>query len=161
MRLIRFFAVSVLISLVLVLPAAAAHTVSSTALIENAAKYDGKQVTYQGEAVGDVLRRGQHAWISLSDGSNAISVYLPRSQAEKLRHLGGYQSTGDTVILTGTFHRACAIHGGDLDIHASDIKIVKRGHAQKDPLSAKLAVTAGGFSVCALAAVIFTFRKRV
>lgn len=161
MRLIRFFAVSVLISLALLLPAAAAHTVSSTELIENAAKYDGQRVTYCGEAVGDILRRGSHAWVNLSDGANSIGVYLPYSQVRKIQHLGKYRVTGDTVILTGTFHRACAEHGGDLDIHASDIRIVKPGNFQKDPLTAKLAIAAGSLSVCALAAVIFTFRRRV
>ncbi|HYG56564.1 MAG TPA: hypothetical protein VD902_00650, partial [Symbiobacteriaceae bacterium] len=43
---------------------AAGVTVSD--LVEQAKAYDGKQVTLQGEVIGDVMRRGEYGWINIT-----------------------------------------------------------------------------------------------
>ncbi|MDI6605929.1 MAG: hypothetical protein QME65_02145, partial [Candidatus Omnitrophota bacterium] len=42
-----------------------AQPVSSTELIENAQAYDGKRVAYAGEVIGDIMRRGNFAWLNV------------------------------------------------------------------------------------------------
>ncbi|MEA4920679.1 MAG: hypothetical protein VB078_07155 [Clostridiaceae bacterium] len=154
----------VLLLLLLFLPFgsnAQSDYVSSTDLIEKASLYDGINVSYVGEVVGNIMYRGEYAWIGISDNANTISVYIPASEAKKIEHVGGYRVVGDTVQLTGTFHRACAEHGGDLDIHADVITVTEKGHTLEDDPSTGLLITAGGLFICALAATIFVVRRRL
>jgi len=155
---------SILILFLFILPVSAkaeTRIVTSTDLIENASALDGDTVVYSGEVVGDILSRGDYAWINVSDGANSIGIYIPKSQAEKIEHVGRYRVVGDTVSLTGTFHRACAEHGGDMDIHADFINVTKSGYTEEDNPSAKLLVTSGALSLCALAGAIFVLKKKV
>lgn len=137
------------------------RTVTSTELIENASKLDGDTLSYSGEVIGDILYRGDHAWINVSDGANAIGVYIPASEAKKIEYIGRYRVIGDTVSLTGTFHRACAEDGGDMDIHADKINIAEKGRKIEDEPATALLVTAGVAFLCAVAGTILVLKKRV
>ncbi len=46
---------------------------SSNELLAAPEKYDGKEIAYRGEVVGDIMWRGDHAWVAVNDGMNAIS----------------------------------------------------------------------------------------
>lgn len=150
----------VLISVIPMPAKAKAKTVTSTELIEEATALDGKSVSYQGEVVGDILYRGDHAWVSINDGENAVSAYVPAMEAKKIKYTGRYCVTGDTVSLTGTFHRACTEHGGDLDIHSNKVKIIKRGYAVKDKSSPAFLIASIIMFPCALAGLIIVIRKK-
>ncbi|MBL7151009.1 MAG: DNA-binding protein [Candidatus Omnitrophica bacterium] len=105
-----------------------AQPVSARELIENAQAYDGKTIAYAGEVIGDIMRRGNFAWINVTDGEKAIGVWLEGhllKQADLLA--GSYRSTGDLIEVIGVFHRACPEHGGDLDIHAFEIEKIAPG----------------------------------
>ncbi|RJO65413.1 MAG: DNA-binding protein [Candidatus Omnitrophota bacterium] len=106
-----------------------AQPVSSVDLVSNAAKFDNTRISYEGEAIGDIMYRGNFAWVNLRDGANAIGVWLEGSAAKTIQRTGSYQSKGDWVEVVGIFHRACPLHGGDLDIHAETIRIVRSGRA--------------------------------
>lgn len=106
-----------------------AQAVSSAELINNAEQYDGKTVTYQGEAVGDIMIRKDHAWVNLNDGNAAIGVWMKQADIADIAYLGSYYVKGDIVGVIGIFHRSCPEHGGDLDIHAQQIKKVIRGES--------------------------------
>ena len=124
---------------------AQAKAVSSTELVEHPKKYDGKTVTFRGEAVGDIMIRGDYAWVSLNDDSyrpakvvkeqklagynSGHSIWIKKEEAQKITHLGSYRHAGDIVKITGIFNRACTQHGGDMDIHATNLDVVKRGYA--------------------------------
>ena len=159
MRLRRF----ALLLLLLFLPMsakAAAQAIQSTELIENALAFNGETVTYRGEVIGDILYRGDSAWINVSDGANAIGCYIPASEAEKVEHVGRYRIVGDTVELIGVFHRDCPEHGGDLDIHAGSITVLKKGRKQEDNPSIGLIIASGILIPCAVAAAILVLKKR-
>lgn len=111
-----------------------ATTVKINDLVENAKTYDGQTITIQAEAIGEVLERGENAWINVNDKSNAIGVYIPISEAKKITFFGDYAHTGDTLLITGIMHNACVEHGGELDIHAETITIVKAGSATPHPV---------------------------
>lgn len=114
----------VTLALWLLLPLGAlaeAREANSTDLIENALTLDGQTIVYTGEVVGDIMKRGDHAWINLSDGSNAMGVWVETAALTGITVAGRYGQTGDTVRVTGTFHRACREHGGDMDIHADTL----------------------------------------
>ncbi len=121
-----------------------AQVISSTELINNARDYDGKDVLYRGEVIGEVMARGEYAWINLNDGENAVGIWVKRNLAKNISFVGGYGAKGDTLEVKGGFSRACAVHGGDLDIHAASLHRVKGGNKSTEKYSSlKLKVSLG------------------
>jgi hypothetical protein len=117
----------------------------STELVENAGTWDGRIVGFTGEAIGEAMRRGAMAWIHLNDdayglaepgaaavlaGANSgIAVWVDAGDAALISVFGDYKHHGDLVEVTGTFNAACPLHGGDMDIHATSLRIVRPGYA--------------------------------
>jgi hypothetical protein len=114
-----------------------AQSITSMDLINNAKQYHNKTVTYKGEAIGDVMVRGDHAWVHVNDGIIAIGIWAPVTMIDDIRFVGVYQTNGDVLEVTGTFHQACPEHGGDLDIHASEIKKITAGSPLIQPVNRK------------------------
>ncbi|HTZ11768.1 MAG TPA: DNA-binding protein [Candidatus Margulisiibacteriota bacterium] len=112
-----------------------AQPLSSSELITNAKKYDGKTIVYEGEAVGDIMRRGNYAWINILDGQNAIGVWLPLSLVKEVSFGSGYKERGDGIEITGVFHNSCLEHGGDLDIHAQAVRKIASGRKVQERLN--------------------------
>lgn len=123
---------------------------SSVELVEQPKRYDGTVVSFQGEAIGEAMVRGSHAWIHLNDDAymrknleegtapggynTGMPIYLPTPLAEKIRTFGDYKHEGDIVGIQGEFNAACAQHGGDVDIHAATLKVLVSGHPAEDPV---------------------------
>ena len=104
-----------------------AQPISSIELINNAKFYDGKIVVYTGEVIGDMMARGEYAWINVNDGNNAIGIWIKRELIGDILYTGNYQQKGDLVEIKGKFNRACVEHGGDLEIHAESITKIGSG----------------------------------
>ncbi|MBM3308923.1 MAG: DNA-binding protein [Candidatus Altiarchaeales archaeon] len=115
--------------------ASEAQKVTSEILLNNTFQYDGKTVIYFGEVVGDVMERGQMAWISVYDGTYAIGVYVPLEMLEENMISGDYHHKGDMIEVTGMFNRACREHGGDTDIHAKSVRVIALGYVVEHPVS--------------------------
>ncbi len=132
--------------------ALAAEEVTIEELVSGMHAFDGKEVTISGEAVGDVMLRGDHGWVTVNDDAYStrsvqegggfagysnwgIGVWAPRAELEDIHILGGYKNKGDQVRVTGIFHRACREHGGDTDIHASRIEVLEPGHPISHPFN--------------------------
>jgi len=129
---------TLILCVVLVIPfslnARAADTVSINSLIENAKAMDGKEISVQGEAIGEMLERGDYCWVNINDGTNAIGIWMKTTDARSITRYGDYKNQGDTVRITGTFRRACAEHGGEADIHSASFQIVRRGYPVVRPV---------------------------
>lgn len=124
-----------LFALHLALSVVFAQSISSAELINNADLYDGKTVTYAGEVIGDIMVRGDYAWINVKDGKTAIGVWVSSALVKDILYTGSYKSIGDGVEINGVFRRACPEHGGDLDIHAQAIRKTGTGRHLKEKLS--------------------------
>lgn len=111
-----------------------AQPVSSNTLINEARGLDGKQIEFEGEAIGDLMRRGDQALVNLHDGDNAIGVWMPAAIMPEISHVGAYNVKGDRVKVKGVFNRACAVHGADLDIHAFEAVVTQPGKKINEPL---------------------------
>jgi hypothetical protein len=127
--------VCTLLLILLLLSISFAQPVPSTDLINNAKEYDAKIVVYAGEVIGDIMQRGDFAWINVNDGQNALGIWANNSLVKDIVYTGSYKSTGDTVEVTGVFHRACPEHGGDLDIHAQAIRKTTPGRSVQRKLN--------------------------
>ena len=155
--------ITILLFLLLLTPAVALAdetSVSSNDLIDHARDYDGTSIVYTGEVVGDILYRGDHAWLAVSDGSNTIGVYVSAEQAETISSVGGYGKRGDTIRVEGVFHRACAEHGGDMDIHAESLRILAVGGVVQTSLSRLVRVLAMLLPLPAAALLFLVWKRR-
>ena len=153
----------ILTLLLLLVPAAAlaeGESVSSNDLIDRAKDYDNQTIVYEGEVLGDILYRGDYAWLAVSDGDNTIGVYVTKAQADLITLVGGYGKRGDTVRISGVFHRACAEHGGDLDIHADSVTILEAGAPVAMPVSRIVAMLAALLPLPAAALLLLVWQRR-
>lgn len=151
--------------------------VSSSELIENSRSYDGREVVFRGEAVGDVLHRGEQSWVTVNDdhysrkplrlykdlkgGNSGIGVYGATRELDEIRFLGSYTARGDIVEVRGTFHLASVEHGGDTCIVASSLEVLHGGRplpgsgVRNEVVLACVLLAACG----ALAALVLTKRR--
>jgi hypothetical protein len=133
---------------------------TSTELITGANALDGNTVTYKGEIIAAVMDRGEHSWVNLNDGYNAIGVWCKKSSLNDVKFMGDYKNEGDVLEVTGVFRRACPEHGGELDIHADSVKIEARGFPIQERVSMNRIDVAIVFFILTLLA-IFMMRKRI
>lgn len=119
-----------------------AQALSSSVLLNNTKQYDGRVVVYQGEVIGDIMVRGNHAWFHVNEGGIAIGVWAHKTLISDILNAGDYHTRGDIVQLRGIFSRACLEHGGDLDIHAQAITKISSGNKVSRPID-KRAVNFG------------------
>lgn len=120
----------------------------SAQLVEEPKRYDGNRLTFTGEAIGEVMVRGEYAWIHLNDDAyeernieegaelggynSGMAVYVPAELTEAIDTYGDYEHEGSIVQVEGTYNAACAEHGGDMDIHATSLKVLRPGHTVVD-----------------------------
>lgn len=156
--------VFLIIALLLLLSPAVAladgNAVNSNDLIDHAKDYDNQVIVYEGEVLGDILYRGDHAWLAVFDGSNTIGVFVTAEQAQEISIVGGYGKHGDTVRIEGVFHRACAEHGGDLDIHAGTMTVLSVGNAVQMPVSRLIMILAFALPLPAAGLLLLVWKKR-
>lgn len=102
-------------------------------LLAGADRLDGAEVRIRGEVVGDVMLRGEHGWINVSDGTGVIGVWAPTSEVRGLRE-GRYGLRGDVVEVTGTFWRADPRQGGEMDIEGRTVTRLEAARPLPRPL---------------------------
>jgi len=134
--------------------------VSSSDLIEKAKALDLREVVYHGEVIGDIMKRGERTWINVSDGANAIGIFVHTSDLGNVSIPGRYKMQGDEVSITGIFHRACPEHGGDMDIHADSINMSASGYRVSYEIEAWKVIAAAVLTLANLALVFHIIRKR-
>ncbi len=135
--------------------------------------YNGKTITFTGEAIGEVMVRGDYAWIHLNDDAymelnveegaklggynSGMAVWIPAALTKQIDTYGDYKHEGSIVQIAGTFNGACKEHGGDTDIHATSLTMIRAGHVVVDPVPPWKAALAGGLVV--LAAGLFYLER--
>lgn len=129
-------------------------------LIENSVVLNNTQVTVQSEVIGEALERGEYAWININDTTNAIGVWVKKSDIKQIKFYGDYKHKGDIVKVTGVFYRACSEHGGDVDIHSTNIEIVETGSNTKHQLSQNKVIVTFCLVLIAVVMLVFYFRLK-
>ncbi|MCM8766419.1 MAG: hypothetical protein NC920_06260 [Candidatus Omnitrophica bacterium] len=117
-----------------------AQVISSQELIKNPKEYAGKRIVYQGEVVGDIMERKEGVWLNLKDGDYALGVFVVKGKLPSIKFLGNYKLTGDFLKVEGIFSAHCLTHGGDMDIHAEKVEVIREGFQKEEemPLLQKL-----------------------
>lgn len=97
-------------------------------LVLRATELDGRLVTLQGEAIGDILHAGpDDVWVNLGADGVGVGVFVDGILADRISSLGDYRRSGDIAMVQGRFNAACDRHGGDLDLHATSLVILESG----------------------------------
>ena len=112
-------------------PLIGAQTISSTELIQDGKAYDAKEIVYQGEVIGEVMKRKDGVWVNIYDKQNSIGVWMTPESASIIEYAGSYKAKGDILRVRGIFNYNCPLHGGDLDIHASSLQKIKSGYLKQ------------------------------
>jgi len=145
--------------------------VSSEELVENPADWDGVTVTFEGEAIGEAMVRGENAWIHINDdaytaasveagarlsGFNAgMPVLLPAEAAARIEQFGSHKTQGDYVKVVGVFRAASPEQGGEMLIEGDSLEVLRRGAAVTDPVMAwKLWLGAGLAGGCVIVGLL-------
>lgn len=148
-------------------PVTVGRRVTSALVVSCPTRFDGRRVTYIGEAVGDLLVREGGAWLLVNDddyalevgplaghrdhrGTNGgLSVWLPDPLPDQLTGLGRPGVWGDIVEVTGVIRRTDPADGGGLTLRAEGLTIRQPAQEVDEPLHrpqlllAVLAVLAG------------------
>lgn len=114
-----------------------AENIAAEELINKAKLFDGKVVSYQGEAIGDIMQRKGGQWVNVLDNGTAIGVWTETDVKKQITFLGNYKAKGDTVQVKGTLNRFCKQHGGDFDVHANEFKVISKGKPVKHQINIK------------------------
>ena len=93
--------------------------VNSASLVENANAWNGRVITFTGEAIGEAMVRGKMAWIHLNDDAymwknieegaklegynSGHAVWVSTHLSVKIRYFGDFKHEGDVVKVIGTF----------------------------------------------------------
>jgi hypothetical protein len=147
---------------------------TSGELVENPQTWDGRTITFTGEAITEAMARGDYAWIHVNDDAYYLrnveegaalggynsgqAIWIPTTLTEQIRNYGDYTHEGDVVTVVGTFNAACGQHGGDMDIHATSLEVVTVGHEVREPV--KLPKLGVAVALLALAAVLWWANRR-
>ncbi len=150
-----------LVSVCILLLATCSFAVSGNELVENANLLDGQIVSFEGEVIGDIMKRGGHAWLNVNDGTRAIGIWAKEGQLKNIGRAGGYFNKGCEIRVIGEFHRACPQHGGDLDIHAEELTVLNNGQPVKHPIPGwKIPLASGLFILTLVVHLLFVWLKR-
>ncbi|WP_392486834.1 hypothetical protein ACER0A_001200 [Haloimpatiens sp. FM7315] len=146
------FILMVLVSVLLinslsVINCKASENVTIDKLINSSKKYNNKLVEISAEAIGEPMVRGNMVWINVNDGTSAIGIWSDKKVLNEIKTFGNYHNKGDKIKVIGVFSFNCKEHGGDVDIHSKDIKLIERGHKITRPISEKKEILALGLVI--------------
>jgi len=147
--------------------------VTSSKLVEEANKWNGHKIIFIGEAIGEDMVRGEKCWIHLNEDAymwknieegaklggynSGHAIWVDADLVKKITYYGDYLHEGDIVKVIGTFNSVCREHGGDMDIHADTLEIVRIGHPIEHIINSKRALLGGVLLI--VAGILFWVRR--
>lgn len=123
---------------------------------------DGDAVRFSGEAIGEALKaQTGYRWVNVLDKGVAIGVVVPEVLTDGIEGYGEWAATGSTVEVVGVYNVACERHGGDLDVHATELSVVRGPLPREHPVNpAKALVAVVMLAVSAVLGVRFRALRR-
>lgn len=152
--------------------------ISSTQVYLCPSAYDGKQVTYVGEVVGELLPRRGGAWAQVNDDEYALvtgpvvghreragfntglSVWLEGDLADRIEAPGRPALRGDVVLLRGTILRADPDDGGGITLRATELETLAGPLQLEPPLHTLQVVVAVVLALLAMGASLWARQVR-
>lgn len=152
--------------------------VSATQIHLCPAAFDGREVLYVGEVVGELLPRDGGVWAQVNDDPYALevgplvghtqragfntglAVWLPDGLHEDIEEMGRAGRRGDVIEVRGTLLRADPDDGGGITVRAEQVQVVADAVEVDEPLHVPQAVAAGVLALVAMATLLWSRRVR-
>lgn len=152
--------------------------VGSTQVYACPSAYDGLEVTYVGEVVGELLPRDGGAWAQVNDDAYALevgpvlghrehagfnggmTVWLPHPLPERIEAPGRATQRGDVILVRGELLRADPDDGGGITIRAHELETLADPTPVEAPFHGAQAVAAGLLAAVAAVALLLSRRHR-
>jgi len=128
-------------------------------LIENADVYNNKKVSIEAEVIGDIMNRGEYSWVNLLDQSGSIGVWMTSEMAKEIVFTGKYNVKGDYVRIEGIYQDECLQHGGEADIHCSQLIILENGKKIPEKVTMNKGVATITLGTIAILLSIFYYHR--
>jgi len=140
--------------------------------------FDGLDVRYVGEVVGDVLAREGGAWVLVNDDAYALevgpigahrqlsgfnsglSVWLPDGLHERISATGRFGRRGDIILVEGVLLRTDPADGGGITLRATTLEVLAPSVTTAEPLNRALAIAAAAVMLLAVGAILVARRER-
>lgn len=140
--------------------------------------WDGQDVTFVGEAIGELLHRDGGVWVQVNDddyalrtgplvghrersGSNSgLSVWLPDGLHEQVDGVGRPDTRGTVMELRGELLRADPDDGGGTTLRVEELEVVAPAVTVEEPLHVLQIAVAGVLAALAGAALWWARRVR-
>ncbi len=150
--------------------------VASTQVFACPSAFDGRRVTYVGEAIGDLLVRDGGAWLQVNDDIYALevgplvghreqdgfntgmSVWLPDGLHEQITGLGRPGQRGTVILVHGTLFQADPDDGGGITVRAEELEVLAEPLAIEDPLHVPQLIVAIVLALAATGSVLWSRR---
>ncbi|MEX0831487.1 MAG: hypothetical protein WD358_00675 [Nitriliruptoraceae bacterium] len=151
-----------------------AGRVSSTQVYACPMAFDGLQVSFAGEIVGELLPRAGGVWAQVNDDDYAfevgpvighrehrgfntgMSVWLPDGLHDQLDDVGRPGMRGDVIVVTGTLHQSDPDDGGGITVRASSLEVLAPAVGIDAPLHLLQVVIAIALAIIAAATVAWS-----
>ena len=112
-----------------------AQDISIQRLLDNPRGFNAKQISIQGEVIGEPLKTKDGTWINLSQNGYAIGVFTRNpSMVSKIHNWGDYDFQGDLVRASGVFYMNSDQHQ-ERAVYMNNLEIISRGYARPDVVS--------------------------
>ena len=152
--------------------------VSSTQVILCPAAFDGREVTYVGEVVGELLPRDGGVWAQVNDDAYALqigplvghreragfntglAVWIPDGLHEDIEAPGRPGRRGDVIKVRGELLRTDPADGGGTTVRAEQLEVIADAVEVDDPLHVPQAIAAGVLTLGAAATLVWSRRVR-
>ena len=152
--------------------------VSSTQVILCPAAFDGREVTYVGEVVGELLPREGGVWAQVNDDAYALevgplvghreragfntglAVWLPDGLHEEIEAPGRPGRRGDVIQVRGELLRTDPDDGGGTTVRAEQLEVLANPVEVDDPLHVPQAIAAGLLLLGAAGTLVWSRRVR-
>lgn len=140
--------------------------------------FDGLEVAYAGEVIGEVLPRRGGAWAQVNDDvyalevgplvghreragfNTGLSVWLPDPLPEEIDGVGRPGQRGDVILVHGTLLRADPEDGGGITVRAKSVEVLDPARAVEDPLHVVQAIVAAVLALLAVTALVWSRQAR-
>jgi hypothetical protein len=152
--------------------------ISSAQVYACPAAYDGLDVTFVGELIGDIITRRGGAWVQVNDDDYALevgpllghreqrgfntglSVFLPEELLADVGGVGRAEVRGDIVVLRGRLLRTDPEDGGGTTLRAHELEILAPSQRFAAPFHGLQAAVAAVLAVLAGVSALYARRAR-
>ena len=133
--------------------------ISLREVFDKPGSFEGREIAFEGEVVGDFMSEGEGFWVNVRDGNYFIGVFISAGDRARIKKLGRYRVTGDRVKVSGIFYQHCREHIGENDVHANVLEIVRAGEDQDEEIDPVKVIVSFALGMVTILFLVYSHRR--